>query len=169
VRIRPAQLADEPALARFLERWNALSVARRGMLERPLEHGTLVAVDDGRLVAVLAYVIRGTDCEVMALYVDEPRRGIGTALLDEVGALAEGAGCSRLWLVTTNDNLDALRFYQRRGFRLAALRPGAVVESRVRLKPTIPATGSHGIPLRDELELERELGPSAGRRAPGSG
>ena len=169
MRIRPAQPADEPALARFLEKWNALSVARRGVLEQPLEHGSLVAEAEERLVAVLAYAIRGPDCEVMALYVDEPRRGTGTALLDEVGVIAEGAGCSRLWLVTTNDNLDALRFYQRRGFRLAALRPGAVDESRAHLKPAIPSTGSHGIPLRDELELERELGRPAARRAPGSG
>ena len=165
MRIRPAQPADEAALARFLEKWNALVVARRGVLERPLEHGSLVAEEDGRLVAVLAYAIRGPACEVMALYVDEPRRGVGTALLAEIATIAESAGCSRLWLVTTNDNLDALRFYQRRGFRLVELRPGAVDESRSRLKPTIPATGSHGVPLRDELELERQLGQCAGRRA----
>lgn len=158
MRIRPAEPADEPALARFLERWNALRVARRGVLERSLEHGSLVAEDDDRVVAVLVYVIRGPACEVLALYVDEPRRGIGTALLAEARAIAEAAGCSRLWLVTTNDNLDALRFYQRRGFRLVELRSGAVDESRARLKPTIPTTGSHGIPLRDELELERDIG-----------
>jgi hypothetical protein len=58
---------------------------------------------------------------------------------------------------TTNDNVDALRFYQRRGFRLAALRTRAVDELRRRLKPTIPAVGEHGIPIRDEIELEIEL------------
>ena len=67
------------------------------------------------------------------------------------------AGCTRLWLVTTNDNVDALRFYQRRGFRLARLRAGAVDESRATLKPEIPTSGSYGIPLRDELELEMDL------------
>jgi acetolactate synthase regulatory subunit len=53
--------------------------------------------------------------------------------------------------------VDALRFYQRRGFRLAALHAGAVDDSRARLKPEIPVTGDHGIALRDELELEVEL------------
>jgi ribosomal protein S18 acetylase RimI-like enzyme len=57
--------------------------------------------------------------------------------------------------VTTNDNVDALRFYQRRGFRLAALRAGAVEDARARLKPEIPWTGADGIELRDELELEK--------------
>ena len=59
--------------------------------------------------------------------------------------------------MTTNDNLDALRFYQRRGFRLVALRPGAVDESRVSLKPQIGVSGDFEIPLRDELELELRL------------
>jgi Acetyltransferase (GNAT) family len=67
-----------------------------------------------------------------------------------LGAVAE---CERIWLVTTNDNLEALRFYQRRGFVLSALRPGAVADSGQRLKPQIASVGDFGIPLRDELEL----------------
>jgi len=58
-----------------------------------------------------------------------------------------------VWVVTTNDNVDALRFYQRRGFHISAVRPGAVDHARTHLKPTIPSTGSHGIPIRDEIEL----------------
>jgi hypothetical protein len=78
-------------------------------------------------------------------------------MLAAVEALAAAAGCARLWVVTTNDNLGALRFYQRRGFRLRALRPGAVDASRAALKPEIPVLGEHGIALRDELELEKPL------------
>jgi hypothetical protein len=58
-----------------------------------------------------------------------------------------------VWLVTTNDNLDALRFYQRRGLRLVAVHAGAVDEAR-RLKPEIARVGEYGIPIRDEIELE---------------
>ena len=67
------------------------------------------------------------------------------------------SACRRLWLITTNDNLDALRFYQRRGLRLAALRPGAVDESRAALKPSIAEVGEYGIPIRDEIVLEKAL------------
>jgi hypothetical protein len=74
-----------------------------------------------------------------------------------VREIAVAAGCTRLWLVTTNDNVDALRFYQRRGLRLARLRPGAVDRSREELKPEISTSGAYGIPLRDELELEIDL------------
>jgi DNA-3-methyladenine glycosylase I len=79
--------------------------------------------------------------------------GIGTALLDAVREAARKSGCRRTWLITTNDNLHALRFYQKRGWRLTALHRNALDESR-RLKPVIPEIGIDGIPLRDEIELE---------------
>ena len=126
-------------------------------MERPLEHPALVAEQDGRLVGVLTYVVDGSDCEILTLHADVRRRGVGTALIEEVKRVAARAGCTRLWLITTNDNVDALRFYQRRGFRLAALHRGAVDDSRARLKPEIPEIGEYGIALRDELELEQEL------------
>ncbi len=77
-------------------------------------------------------------------------------LIEAVKQAAVSAGCRRLWLITTNDNLHALRFYQKRGFRLVAVYPNALEESR-RLKPEIPLVGLDGIPLRDELELELAL------------
>jgi hypothetical protein len=84
------------------------------------------------------------------------RRGIGAALIEAVKGAAVGAGCERLWLITTNDNTHALRFYQKRGFALVALRANAVAASR-QLKPEIPHLGNDGIPIRDEIELEVAL------------
>ena len=82
--------------------------------------------------------------------------GLATYHIEAVKRVAGDAGCHRLWLVTTNDNLPALGFYQKRGFRLVAVHPEAVEASR-RLKPEIPRLGREGIPLRDELELEMTL------------
>ena len=93
---------------------------------------------------MLTYVIAGARCEVLTLHAAGPRRGVGTALIAAVRGAAAAAGCTRLWLITTNDNLEALRFYQRRGFRLAALHARAVDESRVALKPDIPERASTG-------------------------
>ena len=84
------------------------------------------------------------------------RRRDGAAGGGRSGA-ARAAGCARLWLVTTNDNLDALGFYQRRGLRLSRSAPGAVDDARRTLKPEIPETGDGDIPIRDELELEMRL------------
>ena len=130
--------------------------ARRGELIDVLGLPGFVAEEDGRRIGLLTYRRENDVCELAFIAAVEPHRGIGTALLD---ALVEAvADCNRIWLVTTNDNLEALRFYQRRGFRLSALRPGAVDESRRSLKPHIGTVGEFGIPLRDELELELDLG-----------
>jgi ribosomal protein S18 acetylase RimI-like enzyme len=83
-------------------------------------------------------------------------RGIGAALLEECFRTARDAGCTRLFLTTTNDNLRALGFYQRRGWRIVAVYPGAMDAARL-ITPTIPRTAPNGIPIRDEIELERRL------------
>jgi GNAT superfamily N-acetyltransferase len=92
--------------------------------------------------------------ELVAINAFGRGRGIGTALIEAVVASLQGFDTLRL--TTTNDNLDALRFYQRRGFRLSALRPGAVDEAR-RLKPSIPVVGDYAISVRDELDLVLRL------------
>ena len=161
MRIRAAEPGDRAELESFLERWHSLRVARLGMLEHPLDHSMLVAERDGCLVGVLTYVVGGADCEVLTLHADERRTGVGSALIAEVKQVARRAGCTRLWLITTNDNVDALCFYQRRGFRLKALHAGAVDDTRRRLKPEIPELGDRDIPIRDELELELEIGGDA--------
>ena len=89
--------------------------------------------------------------------------GVGRALLDAVRDAAVETGCRRLWLVTTNDNVRALKVYQRWGMDLVALRRDAVTEART-LKPTIPERDADGIPLKHELELELLLEDAAGRQ-----
>jgi ribosomal protein S18 acetylase RimI-like enzyme len=126
-------------------------------LHRPADLPGFVATLDGRPAGLATYVMEDGSCELVTIDSLVEGRGVGTALVDAVAAAARRAGCTRLWLVTTNDNLEALRFYQRRGFVLTALHRDAVVESR-RLKPQISERGAAGIPIRDELELELELG-----------
>jgi len=136
--------------------WNGLSMVSRGVLYDMREFPGVVAWRDGVRVGLATYRLDSAECEIMSLNSLIEGVGIGTALLQAVAEVARAAGCQRVFLITTNDNTPALRFYQRRGFRLAALRPGALDAAR-RLKPEIPAIGLDGIPLRDEIELERAL------------
>jgi hypothetical protein len=144
VRVRPREAADQVAARAFLARHNSVRAARLGELVYPLDHPAFVAeTAGGQLAGMLTYV-PGQDwqqCEILTLHA--------------AGQLARRKGCTRLWVITTNDNVDALRFYQRRGFCLVAVHRGAVDRSRARLKPEIPTAGAYGIPLRDETELER--------------
>ncbi|HEX6580155.1 MAG TPA: GNAT family N-acetyltransferase [Actinomycetota bacterium] len=147
---------DRARIAEFLEERATARVARLGELINATEQEALIAEKDGRIVGVLTYIVEGDACEVLTLHVAERWVGIGSALLREVERLARAAGRRRVWLITTNDNLDALRFYQRRNFNLAALHVGGIVRDR-KVKPEIPAIGEYGIFIHDELELEKRL------------
>lgn len=107
-------------------------------------------------VGIATYRVEGDECELVTLDALVQRRGVGSALLERVAAEARSRSCRRLWLITTNDNLNALGFYQRRGLRLVALRRDAIAEAR-KLKPEISAVGAQGIPIRDDIELELAL------------
>ena len=155
--VKPTTPADRPWIETFLDANGSSRIARRGELLRPLDHPMLIAMRGNLPAGVLTYIIGGDGCEILTLHAVGARQGTGTALIDGVCRVAISAGCRSLWVVTTNDNVDALRFYQRRGFRIRAIRPGAVDEARRRLKPEIPEIGDHGIALRDEIELERLL------------
>ena len=138
------------------EHWGSPFQARRGELLDVRTLPALVAERDGRPAGLLCHRDDGDGSCELALLSAEPRRaGTGTALVDALASRVGAGSC--IWLVTTNDNVDALRFYQRQGFVLRALRPGAVDEARRTLKPEIPTTGAHGIPMRDELELELQV------------
>jgi ribosomal protein S18 acetylase RimI-like enzyme len=137
--------------------WYDEAVVAHGERMYPAQLPGFVALQDGAIVGHVSYRLAGRRCELTSIETDPPGRGIGSLLLDAVVDVAGRVGCTQVWLTTTNDNLDALRFYQRRGFRLSRLRVGAIDAARRALKPELPAIGSYGIPMRDELDLEREL------------
>ena len=138
------------------ELWGSELVAVHGSVLRPAELPGFIAERSRRVVGLLTYQVQGDVLEIVTLNAIERRAGIGTMLIEAAAGAARRFRCHEVRLTTTNDNVDALRFYQRRGYRLAALYPGAVDEAR-RQKPAISAVGRDGIPLRDELELEKRL------------
>lgn len=155
--VRPRSPQDVAwARPRLLARWGSEKIVVHGQVFWPTELPGLVALEAGQPVGLLTYSIADRACEIVTLDSWQEGRGVGTALLNAVKQAARTAGCSRLWLITTNDNTPALRFYQKRGFVLAAIHVNAVAQARV-LKPEIPLVGLDGIPIRDEIELEMML------------
>ncbi|MGE5826853.1 MAG: GNAT family N-acetyltransferase [Micromonosporaceae bacterium] len=167
MRVRAATPADAEAVAAIHEvAWGGPLVAGHGTLFDLTTLPTLVALDAAdRIVGALAFRLDADGLEVVSIAAHPARTGAGTALL---AAAAEQARRQRqrLWLVTTNDNLDALRFYQRRGLRIVRVDPGAVDRAR-QLKPGIPLIGAYGIPIHDELHLELHPQIEPGSRAAG--
>jgi N-acetylglutamate synthase-like GNAT family acetyltransferase len=158
VSVHTVTKADIPWVAdQFNKEWGGDFVVSRGVKHFPKDlQGFYAADEQGNRVGLVTYEVVGNDCEMVTLNAFTPHRGIGTALVTSLRKLAKAHGCHRLWLVTTNDNLDAVRFYQRRGFQLAAIYPQAIEES-CKIKPSIPLEGFYGIPIRDELILEMNI------------
>jgi ribosomal protein S18 acetylase RimI-like enzyme len=136
----------------LLERWASTSIVSRGSSHDAAALPGFVAEVDGERAGLLIYEETERQVEVVTLDALRESIGVGTALLGAVVGLAGQHRCKRVWLVTTNDNLHALRFYQRRGFRLVAVHAGAVDKARA-LKPAIPTNGLNGIAIHDEIEL----------------
>jgi DNA-3-methyladenine glycosylase I len=136
------------------QNWGTTQMAGHGQLFNIPDLAGFVAEFDGKWVGHVAYLIEGETLEIVWIGSTSERSGSGSALLAACARLARDTGLSRIWLITTNDNLDALRFYQRRGFHLIAIHPGAVNRARETVKPEIPLVGSFGIPMRDEIQLE---------------
>ena len=112
-----------------------------------------VSVTGAGINGVLTYTIENSQCEIVTLNSLEENKGIGTALIKAVLAAAKERRCGRVWLVTTNDDIGAIRFYQKKGFNLVAVHINAMDKAR-ELKPVIPLIGMDGIPIRHELEFE---------------
>ena len=112
-------------------------------------------------MGLLTYSIDGDACEVVTIDAVTEGAGVGSLLMGSVADVARRAGCSRLWLVTTNDNVRALGLYRKNGFDVVAVHRGAVDVSR-RLKPSIPLVNGAGVPIQDEIEMERRLPPERG-------
>jgi N-acetylglutamate synthase-like GNAT family acetyltransferase len=138
------------------DHWGATEIVTRGRIHDTSNLPGFVAVFRGEPVGLATYRIDGDQCEMVSLDSLMEGIGIGTALVGSVAADARKQGCRRLWLITTNDNLDAVHFYQKRGFHLVAVHRDALEETR-RLKPQLPLTGIDGIPLRDEIEMDLML------------
>lgn len=158
MKVRAAVDADRAAISEILTAaWGGHIAVAHGTAYDVTTLPALVAEQDGRIVGLLTYTIVNDELEVVTIDAPVPHLGVGTALMAAATEVAKAEGAKRLWLITTNDNLDALRFYQRRGLRIVAVTPGAVDVSRT-IKPAIPLTGFYDIPLHDELTLELRLG-----------
>lgn len=158
--IRPVDSDDGDWITQFItERWGAEFVVAHYEVFQCRDLPGFVATDGEEKVGLLTYKIIGDGCEIVSLDSLRPCAGIGTSLINAVKAAAIESGCKRLWLVTTNDNMNALRFYQKRGFTLVKINRNAIDFAR-KLKP-VPLIGADGIPLRDEIELEMMLGDAA--------
>jgi ribosomal protein S18 acetylase RimI-like enzyme len=152
--IRERSDDDAPWMRALLhQRWNGTIMYVHG---EAIDVMALPALVAGENKGLATYRIMDGEAELVSLDAVDPGQGVGTSLLTALIDRLARQGLRRLWATTSNDNLAALAFYQRRGFRLQRVRAGAIDETR-RLKPGIPLIAENGIPIRDEIDLCLEL------------
>jgi ribosomal protein S18 acetylase RimI-like enzyme len=155
--LRPTTAADHAWMRGLLKQyWASEVVVTRGRAHEVMNLEGIGAWRDDEPVGLVTFHIEGDECEVVTHNSMADSGGIGSCLLSAVRMEARARGCKRLWLVTTNDNTPALRFYQKRDFEICALHKNAITEAR-KLKPEMPDTGLDSIPIRHEIELEYHL------------
>jgi ribosomal protein S18 acetylase RimI-like enzyme len=150
----PISIQNREQINAFIkERWFSTKMIIRGEIVDMTKVDGIIAMDANQMVGLLTYVIRDDICEITSLDSLKPGQGIGTTLINKVIRIAKEKKCSRIIVVTTNDNINAIRFYQKRGFDMARLYHNALDVSR-KLKPEIPLVGNHSIPIKHEIEFE---------------
>ena len=155
--VRRVEAHERPQVANFLEaHWGSVQIVSRGHIHQADCLPAFVAIWDEQVVGLVTYHIHQGMCEIVSLDSLIVKIGVGTALINAVIDEATRYNCKRAWLITTNDNEPAIRFYERQGMTLVAIHQNALHESR-KLKPEIPHTGLGGKPLRDETEFEFRL------------
>jgi GNAT superfamily N-acetyltransferase len=142
------------------DHWGGDIVVSRGRIHRPREMNSIVAAQGGSCIAgLLAWRRSANDIEIVSLDSFAQNTGVGTALLEAMAGRARDEGVRRLWLITTNDNIRAIRFYQKRGWDICTLHRDAIAEAR-KAKPQIPLVGDDGIAIRHEIEFELICAPA---------
>ncbi len=154
ITLRDGSAEDQKWIGEFIrDAWGADLIVVHGDRYYPAELNAIIAEQSGFTVGLATYFLNSKSIEIVTLNSLKPGTGIGKRLIRALIKIAEKEKFERVWLITTNDNTRALAFYQKLGFHIVRIYPDAVLKSRA-LKPEIPLIGEHGIPIRDEIELE---------------
>lgn len=163
ISIRAARESDQARIrAELVRNWESTQIWSIGRAFEADRIPAFVAEIGGNFAGLATYEVHpgGYQCELVTLSSAIPGRGVGAALLAAVEREARAAGCARVFLTTTNDNTDAMRFYQRQGWDMCGFHRGIVDRVRETLKPSTPRGGNHGITIRHEIEFEKLLAPA---------
>ena len=140
----------------FIDNWFSTDMSIRGKIIDGTKLDGFLLQEENTSIGLVTYTFFGDICEIVSLDSKRENIGIGSALLKEIEKIAIDNNCKKMRLITTNDNMRALQFYQKRGYCLTKLYPNAMEEVR-KVKPNVPELGDNDIPLRDEIELEKQL------------
>jgi ribosomal protein S18 acetylase RimI-like enzyme len=145
---------DNKAVSDIIKEWGSDFLVTRGKKYKSENLDGILVYDKKKIIGLGLYYIKN-DCEIVLLETFVQNNGIGTKIIEKIKEIAKTNKCKRIWLITTNSNINALRFYQKRGFHFSNIYINAMEESR-KIKPEIPKE-ENGIEIRDEIEFEMNI------------
>ena len=144
---------DNKAVSEIIKGWGSDILVSRGIPHKAQDLDGILAYENEKIIGLGLYEIKNNECEIVLLETFIQNKGIGTKIIENLIKIAKEKMCKRIWLVTTNSNINALRFYQKRGFDISNLYINAMDEAR-KIKPEIPELADNGIKIKDEIEFE---------------
>ena len=159
IELRNATHEDWQWLLAESEPIGGAQIVSNGVLHTLSDHNAIVALSEDQRVGFAVYRLDLPEAELLAIRAVQQWGGVGTMLIQNVERRVKAKGAQKLWLCTTNDNISAIQFYQRRGYRFRALHAGEF-QNVLKIKgfdADTPVVGQNRIVIRDELVFEKTL------------
>ena len=147
---------DNEAVSEIIKGWGSDILVSRGKPHKAQGLDGILAWDNGKIIGLGLYYIKNNECEIALLETFDQNKGIGTRIIEKIIEIAKESKCKKIWLVTTNSNINAIKFYQKRGFDISNIYINAMDVAR-KIKPEIPEIAENGIKIKDEIEFEIKL------------
>jgi N-acetylglutamate synthase-like GNAT family acetyltransferase len=156
IKIRLKTRHDNQRISTYLKNnWGSEFIISKGKKYYCDDVQGLIAEGDYSISGICLFAVKNEELEIVMIESFVEKSGVGSQLMKELESIAKEQELKRIWLVTTNDNINALRFYFKNGFTFVNIARDVIAEYR-KIKPEIPLlNGENGIPIMDEIELEK--------------
>lgn len=155
--LKPNPINKNEVVKFLCKHWGSEKIVSKGKITDASEISKVLVKDiNNKIVGLATFSVNNNTCELISIDSEKQRKGIGTKMIKLIEKTVKEKGAKRIWLITTNDNYEAVIFYVKNGYRLVEIHKDALDISR-KLKPQIPFIGKYGIPLQDEWEFEKDL------------
>ena len=144
---------DFGAVSEIIKGWGSDVLVSRGKPHKARDLEGILVYENEKIIGLGLYYIKNNECEIVLLETFAQNKGIGTRIIERIIEIAKENKYKKIWLVTTNSNINAIKFYQKKGFDISNIYINAMDEAR-KIKPEIPKMTDNGIKIKDEIEFE---------------
>lgn len=143
-------IEKDSIMAKIKTNWGSTSIVYSGMVYDLNTLKGIALKNNDIIVSILFYQVINKELNIILLESFVKRKGFGRIILQKIKEISKGNKYKRIIVTTTNDNIDAIKFYQLNEFDIIEVKFNAVDLSR-KIKPEIPSVGNYGIKIKHEL------------------